>query len=147
MRVSELSGAALDRQVANIDERCNGLTWEWRENHWAGVCDDGVAVIITDAGPRAKLRLCRLYGCDEYKPSRSWSHGGPLLDKYDIMFDRFPDDKNTILASCGPHSALDVGEWQRGQGRLQAACRAIVASVYGDSVPDEVATESLAVSA
>ncbi|MEB0311532.1 DUF2591 family protein [Pseudomonas sp. 10B1] len=85
--------------------------------------------------PRS-VRLARmgLYGIEiDWYPSGDWECGGPLIDKYAIEFEWITD--LTIRAevpACGTPG--------HARTHLIAACRAIVASVLGDtvSVPKEL---------
>lgn len=67
-----------------------------------------------------------------YAPHEDWAQGGPLLEAYAIGFEPISDAE--WLAE--DHITLSSG---RGPTPLIAAMRALVASVYGDTVPDEVA--------
>lgn len=68
----------------------------------------------------------------DFAPHEDWAQGGPLLEAYAIGFEPISDAE--WLAE--DHITLRSG---RGQTPLIAAMRALVASVYGDTVPDEVA--------
>lgn len=71
-----------------------------------------------------------------WAPSTDWSQGGPLIKKYMVAFACFPEDElKTVWAYC----CSGKGE-EYGQTHLIAACRAIVASVLGEtvSVPKEL---------
>jgi hypothetical protein len=61
-----------------------------------------------------------------FEPSSEWAHGGPLIEEWDIGIYRIAD---TWFADSG----LD-GPEMGGSTPLEAACRAIVASVYGEYV-------------
>lgn len=80
--IGKLIGAELDFLVGQHDPRCKGLTWERREDHYAGVCDAGVACFITNAGFIESAKLRRQYVlAEEYAPSRNWMHGGPIIER------------------------------------------------------------------
>lgn len=117
MKTVELSGALLALWVA----RASGQA-AWLHN---GVCRLG-----SEFGPSVRPR---------YQPHEDWAQGGPLLDKFDVTFVRcagWPDGKSCIYADAG----LDLNRYREcGPDRLTAMCRAIVGSVYGDIVPNEVA--------
>lgn len=76
---------------------------------------------------------------DRYSPSQWWQQGGHLIDKHDIYFERsnFPNYGQVFAFIYTPDGSEIRGQ-QYGPTRLIAAMRALVASVYGDSVPDEV---------
>ncbi|MCJ2375159.1 phage protein NinX family protein [Pseudomonas sp. RGM 3321] len=72
-----------------------------------------------------------------YQPSLDWSQGGPLIEKYKLDIGAPLENKS------GPWNAAT--EWghpdgYKGETPLIAACRAIVASVLGEtvSVPKEL---------
>lgn len=115
VKTSELIGPALD---------------------WAVATADGQEVNV---GPGSKqvdihfapgLRQC-------WSPSTNWSQGGPLIDRYDVFFDKYPyDSPGFVVARIGI-------EWPSGPnqfsvpsspGRLIAAMRAIVAAKLGEEV-------------
>jgi hypothetical protein len=130
MKVSELTGATLDYWAAQADPRCEGLTWERREDHWAGVCDAGVAAFIAPKGFAQALRLRRQYGngAEQYAPSLLWHQGGSIIEQSRI----------TIRAGAGYWAAfIDAANQpdEEGETPLIAAMRAFVASRYGDEVP------------
>lgn len=125
--VATITGVELDYWVA----RAEGIPAEQLE--------------IRDV-PRTDLKIC-VYTAPPIsgwmsKPQRSlaystvWAQGGPLIDKYLIEIER-------------PRKGEHVGQWSAwmdgdnacgyGETALIATMRALVASVYGDSVPDEVA--------
>jgi len=68
-------------------------------------------------------------------PSTDWSQGGPLIDGYAIGFSGWSEDN--WLAFSSPE---DISHEGIGSTHLIAACRAIVASVLGEtvSVPKEL---------
>jgi hypothetical protein len=71
-----------------------------------------------------------------FMPSTRWQEGGPLIGKYMIAFACFPEDEvKPVWAYC----CSGKGE-EYGPTHLIAACRAIVASKFGDtvSVPKEL---------
>jgi len=77
---------------------------------------------------------CRFKG---FNPSSNWEQGGQLIEKYqlDVVADapnvwlafRWNNDGDPVTAVTG-----------HGPRPIIAAMRALVASVYGNSVPDEV---------
>jgi hypothetical protein len=124
MRVSELSGALLAEWVA----RANG--WKVERDG-----DDEEAGLICWDGNGEPFSFGEL----GYRPDLNWAQGGPLLDKFDVAFLRGAAT-GEICAFIGPVGPSEFDEdWMTGPDRLIAAGRAIVASVYGDTVPDEPA--------
>ena len=71
--------------------------------------------------------------------SRVWSEGGPLIEEYRVNLATIQDiDLPGWSASCQKSGyMMGVTAEELGDTPLQAACRSIVASVYGDGVPDE----------
>lgn len=75
-----------------------------------------------------------------FRPSRDWAKGGPLIDTYDIrfhypqtsFFDSAPD---CYVATCGTGMGNEYP--MRGATRLEAAMRALVASVFGAATPEQ----------
>lgn len=119
MKVSELSGAALDYWVAKAEgfPQC-GLHTE-----------DGETVCFL--GPVAMERFT-------WAPSTAWEQGGPIIERERISVVNWAPDLWTAgWKRTGPHS-LAVFEVPNGGGptALIAAMRAFVASKFGEEVPD-----------
>ncbi|MEE4087521.1 phage protein NinX family protein [Pseudomonas viridiflava] len=78
-----------------------------------------------------------------YSPSTDWSQVGPLIHKYQIEFCANSEDNHAMHASLSAwrrYGKSHRTRWSSGQDHLIAACRAIVASVLGEtvSVPKEL---------
>jgi len=80
---------------------------------------------------------------DDFQPSTNWVQGGPLIEKHHIETAPTYDDDGVCVTGwvammfnniANPHPPII----QEGPTPLIAAMRALVASVYGDSVPDGV---------
>ena len=74
-----------------------------------------------------------------YSPSTDWSQGGPLIDKYHMDFCcEHPETIGSAL--CDENGMYIDDRMMFGKTHLIAACRAIVASVLGEtvSVPKEL---------
>lgn len=120
VKVSELSGAALDWAVAQV-EQIDGLVIhkgrpsfekEFDPDCWA---DDSCL----------KAFKCWKF----YAPSTDWSQGGPLIEKHAIGFVGY--DANNWQAFSSPEDVT----WQCvGPTHLIAACRVIVAAKLGETV-------------
>lgn len=120
IKTAELAGAALDWAVAKVDG-----------------ADD---LKVTDSGS-----VCCIYempcgsGCwtNYYEPSTDWAYGGHLIGKYKVNL-HSPQHSDDCWAAWITIRGKDFtkGAYQP----LQAACRAIVASVLGEtvSVPKEL---------
>jgi hypothetical protein len=127
VKTAELSGAALDYAVAVVlgaygQETGSSVLRE--SKHW----------VIPGFEP---VRW------DDWTPSTDWSQGGPLIHKYQIEFSANPEDNHAMYASLSAwrrYGKSHRTRWSAGQGHLIAACRAIVASVLGEtvSVPKEL---------
>ncbi len=140
MKVSELAGADLDYWVAQADPRCEGLTWERREDHWAGVCDAGVAAFIAPQGFAQALRLRREYGngAEQYAPSFLWQQGGSIIEREGINVRVHAVHNKAIVSWAGEKEwpmSQEVGAL--GETALIAAMRCYVASKYGEEVSAE----------
>jgi len=112
-KVSELEGAKLDYWVAKA------LNWGEREGTWWS----------------ENIPLYRCRGTiAELSPSRTWAACGPLIQECKVEIVPWNEEAPFIacVASCDKQRCDQVGE-----SPLEAACRAIVASVYGEEVPDE----------
>ncbi|MBL7231423.1 MAG: DUF2591 domain-containing protein [Pseudomonas sp.] len=116
VKTSELTGAALD---------------------WAVAKAEGMPALIYPTDPHYVYIDMPGRGCGPYMPSHAWFEGGPLIEKYKLDIGAPMENQN------GPWNAAT--EWAhplgyKGDTPLIAACRAIVASVLGDtvSVPKEL---------
>ncbi|AVI85620.1 DUF2591 family protein [Pseudomonas syringae] len=83
--------------------------------------------------------------CATYSPSTDWSQGGPLIDKYvQQLCDAVPPVCGWGDRAPMHYATSDDADGNRsfamGDTKLIAACRAIVASVLGEtvSVPKEL---------
>lgn len=119
MKVSELEGGTLDMLVANALGKRNceiendGICWEHDPPE-------------TSTWGRSHKVLARTF-----QPSSEWHDGGPLIEKYEV------DVLYVGVENIGWVAIilLDTGAVeQAGPTPLIAACRAIVASVYGEEV-------------
>ena len=102
---------------------------------WCVAKADNLAVKLVRGGrygePESLWFVASMLGGWKYSPSTDWSQGGPLIEKH-----------VTALNQTGTHTWWAHCEDRLGMGNtaLIAACRAIVASVLGDtvSVPKEL---------
>lgn len=131
VKVAELIGPALDWAVAQAVGQPIVVV------PWAGMSD-------ASTGHKMKYHWHRVLvdadvDREEWTPTCDWSQGGPLIDRYDIMFDvksfALPPHNRLIAYRRGKPELAKVGHH-----RLVAACRAIVAAKLGDvvSVPAEL---------
>lgn len=114
MKVSELEGAELDAWVA----RAAGLT-ESQDSHGP--------ILVGDDG--FWIRPCG------WMPSTDWAQGGPLVEREGISIvssDTYRDKWRAGMVIWLP----DHDDWHYGETALVAAMRCLVASKYGDTVPD-----------
>jgi len=115
VKTAELVGAALDLAIAQIEKPSNLICL----NSFNG-------------GPRTRGNLPHY--------STIWTHGGPLLDKFDIALNGgFADgyfDRRVIYATLRDGARGDYGQKALATGptRLIAACRAVVRYKLGDVV-------------
>lgn len=128
IKVSELSGAALDWAVAKAEGYYLFLEVDgkWR----CEIGDKGAH----DVGALGK------YG---YSPSTNWNQGGPLIDRARMSFvsqGTGPEDEdgNQPILAIPAVLLYKIGS---GKTHLIAACRAIVATKFGDEIeiPQELA--------
>lgn len=122
VNTADLVGAALDWAVANIE-----------------VVD--VALVAPAYG--CGWRLMSHRSACAFRPSTDWSQVGPLIHKYQIEFCANSEDNHAMHASLSAwrrYGKSHRTRWSSGQDHLIAACRAIVASVLGEtvSVPKEL---------
>lgn len=125
IKTSELSGVALDWAVAksvgkNL-EISNGRIGNFVDNWLPNANSDFVA----------------------WAPSIKWSQGGPLIDRFDVYFDRYPlDQPGFVVARIGMDYQAGSNYFNNpsSPNRLIAACRAIVADKLGHEVdvPEEL---------
>ena len=127
MKVSELSGPELDLWVAKT-EYPNGLFTPWNQKYW--LCNTQGRPLWNLMAPYV-LRVGY-----SWRPSNNWEIGGPLIEKYRIELYRAILDTNP--KAWGAIINTDDYEYEGYGGTpLIAACRCIIASVYGEEVPDE----------
>ena len=119
-KVSELEGAELDYWVARVE-----ATVGQRVHIMGGSC-------YIDPGPGLRL----------FAPSTNWAQGGPLIEKYTLaLFQETVFQKGSTWNAgmeiyCGDGNCIYMENWSIGDTPLQAICRAVVRSVFGDEVED-----------
>lgn len=123
VQVSELSGPALDWAVAKVEGHHLFLEVDskWR-------CEIG------DKGPHD----IGAHGQHGYSPSTDWSHGGPLLDAWDIQIASTDDEEGypgRVYLDANVFGRKP-GNWgsKKGPTILVAAMRAIVSSQVGEEI-------------
>lgn len=121
VNAAALSGAALDWAVAiaegwESDRPQDGqLKMPWL----------GIELRVIAGGDH------NIHPSNRFNPSSDWSDGGPLIEKYQINLEWDGIDGQAIWWK-GAHQ--DIVQFQLGNTPLIAACRAIVASVLGETV-------------
>ncbi|XAI95202.1 hypothetical protein [Leptolyngbya phage Lbo-JY16] len=109
VKTAELSGAALDWAVAQIEAE--------RNEEWC---------VVSRAISRTVFVIVEPDTGFNFSPSSDWSQGGPLIEEYRVAIDYRALSK-TWDAYCSG--------WMNGcETPLIAACRAIVAAKLGDTV-------------
>ena len=108
IRVSELAGAKLDYWVAKAEGEEPALT------------SGGMPVCVIKVKPAEWT----------YSPSTLWEQGGPLVEKHRVSVSWF--DFGNAWISTDKKCKVQLG-----QTPLEAICRAVVSSVYGEEVEDE----------
>lgn len=120
MKTSELTGALLDYWVA----RAEGWTFKS-----SGIGDK--LIYATGERPTEWLWL------DMFRPSSSWSQGGPIIEREKISLDPVAEQAAIRI----PNTA----KWRVAYGPpLVAAMRVYVASKFGDEVEDTTDTKEKA---
>jgi hypothetical protein len=110
VQISDLAGAALDWAVAKVEE---------------------VSVLIAAPHYGTDWRVYKPGFGGKYSPSKNWTVGGPILEKYQISL-HSPQHDNDCWAAW---LTIDGKEYvQGGENALSAACRAVVAAKQGTSV-------------
>lgn len=116
IKVSELSGAALDWAVARVE---------------------AVQVSFID-GEVATPELCMTALGDvynpAYSPSTDWSQGGPLLSKYKITVGADTGRNNRLVFWAYAGVAEDGYPVTEGEDHLVSSMRAIIASMFGEEI-------------
>lgn len=122
VKVEDLSGAALDWAVARAEVIEVGI-----------ICP---AIINENNRPALLLnKLKWLAGLDTarlWEPSTNWAQIGPLMQRHLVEFTI--EHRHTICAGLCDENGMMVGGYQYGDTHLVAACRAIVAHEFGDTV-------------
>lgn len=142
VRVGELTGALLDSWVLICEAKHMGLTVRRVDDHWLGphwVAEDegggNPLIFVAECDALKAMRFSSLYvGAARYAPSTNPAHSWPIIDREQIMVDpitRQREQSEWMAQVWVPY------RMQRGGTSLVAAMRAYVASVYGDTVPDE----------
>ncbi|MDP9528520.1 phage protein NinX family protein [Pseudomonas protegens] len=146
VKTQDLSGVALDWAVAQAQIKAGEITPD-SEEHSTGRpyfnCKFGNPS-LWGAGREQKGTMNKDTGKPwvihgpggGYSPSTDWAQGGPLIDKFEVEI---------LRAGSAIHAKRYGMTNSAGDGEttLIAACRAIVASVHGDtvSVPKELCHE------
>ncbi|WP_321354567.1 phage protein NinX family protein [Pseudomonas extremaustralis] len=127
VKVSELSGPALDWAVAQVEKVPV-------RRELSGYDGNGNCVAWLS------------HQCLPYSPSTDWARGGPLLDDWDIQIASTDDDDGypDRVYGCANVMGRKPGAWgtKTGPTILIAVMRAIVFSSLGEEIeiPDELLT-------
>lgn len=113
MKVSELGREALNRWTAKAQGWKLDCTGRWLD-------DD-------------QFKAWKI----DYTPSTNWQQAGELVEKYEISLGKH-GSLEIWAADLNPHNIGTLGKNWHGPTPQIAICRAVVASVYGDEVPEEV---------
>jgi hypothetical protein len=117
MKVSELQGAMLD--------------------YWVARAEGKMTPSIRCGNPYYSVPGGQHY----YSPSTDWSQGGPLVEREKITLEPNPYGLEQWAACHGPHDKEPIWIWINGATPLIAAMRCLVASKFGEEVPDEETKE------
>lgn len=115
VKVEELSGPALDWAIAQVEKVKVTVNGSFSYKVFIG-CKKGLIKAL-------------------YNPSTDWATGGPLIEKYRVGTYCDYTEQETITANVTGSGAVVTGSTF-----LIAACRAIVAAQFGESmsVPTEL---------
>ena len=131
MKVSDLTGAALDYWVARADGFLGGTVSE------AVDAFNGEREPIVFTTSNGTLRVAKEESVVDWLPSTDWSQGGPIMQRALISVLHGPvDDPNGVDYWTGFIRPSD-DEGFDGETPLVAAMRAFIASKFGNEVPDE----------
>lgn len=111
MKVSELTGAALDYWVARAEL---------------------AEFVGQPVDEETKTEIAAKLGSAPYSPSTEWAQGAPIIEREHISVDYYQD--GYWIASVGGIASIPDGH---GPTPLVAAMRAYTASKFGQEVPDE----------
>lgn len=123
-------------------------------DYWTGRAEGILAAELTiQLVPRTTNMICirrgtQIYNSQRYDPSTNWALGGPLLDRLVAAGHGItPNVFNLTEVDCSTNDCEGIPfdrNWDKpditttGANVLTAVCRALVTSVYGDTVPCEV---------
>lgn len=117
MKVSELQGARLDYWVGEIEEK-------------------NVYVVGEYCYVRTYTNECVMISF--YSPSTDWSQGGPLIQAKRIQLHPYESpEMEGYWRGCIISESKGIRMYFSASEPLVAAMRCLVASKYGDEVPDE----------
>lgn len=116
VKVSDLGGEALNWAVA----KACGIDIYRRTG---GMISDGEVVLMLDDHSAV------------FAPYTDWSQGGPLIETFRVDMISVADGNGIIAAYANDSTFQPITDDYYGPTHLIAACRAIVASVLGDTVP------------
>jgi hypothetical protein len=123
MKTAELSGALLDYWVAKAIGH-----------------DPEMGAWTLTGEPLCRIRDWNRPGTlvngKRFEPHKDWAHGGPIIDREEMAFqrERMEDGSPIYFARAGAYGETRCES--SGPTHLIAAMRAIVASKYGNEVPD-----------
>jgi hypothetical protein len=125
VKVSELIGARLDYWVARAEE-LDGIEFGQDGKFHGSICH------VDESGNEDWYI---------YSPSTDWSQGGPIIERELCPLVPYEDEKSAegIWMFKGIYKCQLKGMGFVGEGKtiLQAAMRCVVASKFGEEVPDE----------
>lgn len=138
MKTSSLTGAELDYLIGKIegkDMRCGGCHWPLKDR-----MEDGCIVGSCSQRPIIYPEDIEdiIVDGSKYSPSEFPNDAWDVIDKWPhVVFSEDGDIKGCGLARQQlPHKRYYEEYYGEGPTKLIAAMRAIVASVYGDSVDE-----------
>lgn len=129
MKTAELEGALLDYWAARADGYVNGTVKEAAE----AIDGDSQPCVFTT--PAGSLRVAKKDSVTAWAPSTDWAQGGPIVDRELISLCADPLFEDHLLWAARKDGIFH----ENGPTALIAAMRCLVASKFGEEVPDSVA--------
>lgn len=129
-RVADLAGGLLDYWVGRAEGIPAG------QLHLSPVANSDVVLCVLIFMPLSRLLPPSDNELVSYCPSQSWGQGGKLIEKHNISVEYGCGGDQPWQSEIGFERNLTDGWVTFGSRPLIAAMRALVASVYGDTVEE-----------
>ena len=144
--VAELAGDVLDYWVARAIGNKPGSRLRFPDKPGASPVKSDIHSLILHLDDLGMIADIAVLGAatqtgafQAFNPSENWALAGPIIESVRIDLCHRHDVKGRLAGACFAWAKYK-GKEQLGPTPLTAAMRALVASVYGDTVPNEVAS-------